>query len=316
MIGRPRIGVGIIVSREDKLLIIRRKHSHGKGTWAPPGGHLAFGETLENCAIRKISDETGILITNPTFQGITNDYFDDTGKHYFTFWMHGEYVRGEPVIGSAREISSAGWYGWNELPTPFFLTFQHMLHGVNSYGFERYAEIKRKNAKKYEAEYPNEVRDHDWRAEKGFELDLVPRVGVGVIVHRQEKILIIHRTNPHGAGTWAPPGGHIEHGESPEETAKREVMEETGLVIHDLRVIGATNDYFEESKKHYMTIWLDAKCDTGEPLIKSPLEIGEAKWMAWGDIPGPYFLTFNNFIHGNCYLFDDARRKYEKIFID
>lgn len=47
-------------------------------------------------------------------------------------------------------------------------------------------------------------------------------VGVAVIVKRGGKILLIKRQGSHGAGTWAPPGGHIDFGESVEETARRE----------------------------------------------------------------------------------------------
>ncbi len=47
---KPLVGVGVLVFKDNKILMGRRKGSHGAGTWAPPGGHLEFGETPEDCA--------------------------------------------------------------------------------------------------------------------------------------------------------------------------------------------------------------------------------------------------------------------------
>ena len=53
--------------------------------------------------------------------------------------------------------------------------------------------------------------------------------GVGVLVVRDGKVLMGRRVSSHGRGTWAPPGGKAEPGETDEETARRELVEETGL---------------------------------------------------------------------------------------
>ena len=49
----PRAGVGVVITRGDKVLLLPRKNVHGEGTWSTPGGHLEFGETLEACAVRE-----------------------------------------------------------------------------------------------------------------------------------------------------------------------------------------------------------------------------------------------------------------------
>ena len=55
---RPLVGIAVIVIKEDRVLLDKRKNSHGSGTWAFPGGHLEFKESIEDCAIREV------LITN------------------------------------------------------------------------------------------------------------------------------------------------------------------------------------------------------------------------------------------------------------
>jgi 8-oxo-dGTP diphosphatase len=45
---RPLIGVAVIVIKEDEVLLGKRKNSHGSGTWAFPGGHLEFKESIRS----------------------------------------------------------------------------------------------------------------------------------------------------------------------------------------------------------------------------------------------------------------------------
>src|SRR5271155_3580479 len=56
----PRIGVGCIVQHEGKVLLGKRKGSHGVGFWGFPGVHLEFGESVESCAKRELLEETGL----------------------------------------------------------------------------------------------------------------------------------------------------------------------------------------------------------------------------------------------------------------
>ncbi|MBV9229324.1 MAG: NUDIX domain-containing protein [Chloroflexi bacterium] len=126
---RPSVGIGVIITREDQVLLMKRQNSHGHGTWSPPGGHLEYGESFEECAIRETLEETGVVIANSTFLGVTNDCFNVQEKHYVTIWMEGKYVSGEPKINSEREMSEVGWFSWHSLPKPLFLPFENFLAG-------------------------------------------------------------------------------------------------------------------------------------------------------------------------------------------
>ncbi len=86
---QPLIGVGIIIINDNKILLGKRKNAHGSGSWRPPGEHLEFGESLEDCAAREVYEETGIQLMNIKRGPYTNDIFVHEKKHYVTIYMLG-----------------------------------------------------------------------------------------------------------------------------------------------------------------------------------------------------------------------------------
>jgi len=125
----PRVGVAIIITRNKQVLLLKRKNVHGSGSWSPPGGHLDFGESPEECAIREAKEETGLDVTDVKFRAVTNDLFEAEGKHYITLWMEGECTSGEAVVNAPYEMSEVGWFAWDNLPETLFLPFRNLLEG-------------------------------------------------------------------------------------------------------------------------------------------------------------------------------------------
>ena len=126
-----------------------------------------------------------------------------------------------------------------------------------------------------------------------------PLIGIAVIVTKDNRVLLGKRKNTHGAGTWAFPGGHLEYKESIEACAVREVFEETGLSIKNLRFGPFTNDIFTAEKKHYVTLFVIAEHDSGEPEVKEPHKCEEWKWSEWPPKLQPCFLPINNLLRQN-----------------
>jgi 8-oxo-dGTP diphosphatase len=60
--GRPVVGVGGVVVRDGKVLLIRRGKEPLKGRWVIPGGTVELGETLEQAVAREMREETGIEV--------------------------------------------------------------------------------------------------------------------------------------------------------------------------------------------------------------------------------------------------------------
>lgn len=115
------------------------------------------------------------------------------------------------------------------------------------------------------------------------------RVGVACFVWRDGVFLIAKRHGSHGEGTWSLPGGHLEFGETWADCAAREVLEETGMKIQNVRFLAATNDFFRTSNKHYVTIWMEADWQSGEPTITEPDRCTEQRWATFSTLPDPLF---------------------------
>jgi 8-oxo-dGTP diphosphatase len=125
----PQVGIGVIITKGDQVLLMKRKGSHGDGTWSVTGGHLEYGESLEECAMREVQEEVAVIITNIAFRAITNDLFETERMHYVTIWLEASYVSGEPTMQAMDEMSAVGWFSWDALPEPLFLPLEHLLTG-------------------------------------------------------------------------------------------------------------------------------------------------------------------------------------------
>jgi mutator protein MutT len=123
-----------------------------------------------------------------------------------------------------------------------------------------------------------------------------PYIGVAVIVVREGRVLLGKRKNAHGAGSWQFPGGHLEYGEAIEACARRELFEETGLSIGNLRLGPYTNDIFEEENKHYVTLFVIADQTSGEARVKEPHKCECWAWFRWSEMPEPHFLPIVNLL--------------------
>lgn len=125
------------------------------------------------------------------------------------------------------------------------------------------------------------------------------KVGVGLyIINNQKQLLLGLRKSPHGQGTWCPPGGHMEFGESNEQAAIREAKEETGLEINpaDIKLAGVTNDYFKESGKHYITLNLITHDCPDTPRVMEPEKCEQWRWFDLDKLPANLFLSTANFL--------------------
>ena len=127
--------------KDHKVLLGKRKNSHGDGTWALPGGHLEFNETIESCARREVFEETGLLIKNIRYGAFTNDIFIRDEKHYVTLFVVSQYEYGTPELKEPEKCHEWSWFSWNDLPEPRFLPLENLL----KQGFDPESRISSEN---------------------------------------------------------------------------------------------------------------------------------------------------------------------------
>jgi len=127
----PKIGCGIFVIKEGKVLLGKRKTKHGLDQWASPGGHLEYGEEPEECAKREVEEETGLKIKNIRQATYTNHIFEGTAKHYVTLWMVSEYASGTVELREPDKFERWDWFDWNHLPSPLFTEETLVKNGFN-----------------------------------------------------------------------------------------------------------------------------------------------------------------------------------------
>ncbi len=134
------------------------------------------------------------------------------------------------------------------------------------------------------------------------------RVGTAILVLKDDKVLFGKRTGRHANGVWAFPGGWLEFGESFEENARREVLEETGMDICDVRVLTAGNNILKNENSHSVSIFLAAQWKSGEPQACEPNKCGEWRWFAWNDLPQPNFPSTTELIESGFDPFANSER--------
>lgn len=108
---RPFIGVGVVVLKDESVLLIRRGNPPRAGEWSLPGGSQHVGETVRVTARREVQEETGLEIDDPRFLEVIDAIIpDDAGKvrfHYTLIDFWAEWRDGDPV--AADDAAAAEW---------------------------------------------------------------------------------------------------------------------------------------------------------------------------------------------------------------
>lgn len=118
---QTRIGIGIMILKDGKVLLTKRKNAHGAGEFAFPGGHLEYMESFEQCALREISEECGLKVKNLNFLFLSN-LKKYAPKHYVHIGLIADWESGEPQVLEPDKCESWEWYDMDNLPSPRFET--------------------------------------------------------------------------------------------------------------------------------------------------------------------------------------------------
>jgi len=152
--------------------------------------------------------------------------------------------------------------------------------------------------------------DHSKRT-YGSDYPAHPRVAVGAVIFKDEKILMVLRGKPPAENTWSIPGGCVELGETLQEAAKRETIEETGILILAREPV-YTFDVIERDENghvrfHYVIVDLAADYVSGEPRPGD--DAVDVSWISPEDMKNYNVSAATRKLLAQCYGFGELNLK-------
>jgi 8-oxo-dGTP diphosphatase len=99
----PQLAVSGAIFRDDKVLLVRRARSPGKGFYSLPGGRVEFGESLHTALHREVDEETGLRIEIVAFTGWREVLPTPSGGHYLIMSFAARWSAGEPVLNDEHD---------------------------------------------------------------------------------------------------------------------------------------------------------------------------------------------------------------------
>ena len=110
-----------MVFKDGKVLLGKRKGSHGESQFAWPGGHMEYMESFENVAKREVKEETDMEVENVRFLRLYN-LKEYAPKHYVDIGLVADWKSGEPKVMEPEKCEGWNWYDMDTLPAPLFAT--------------------------------------------------------------------------------------------------------------------------------------------------------------------------------------------------
>ncbi len=112
-----RVGVGVMLWHDGKVLLGRRKGAHGAGQLSFPGGHMEKGESIEECVLREMREEVGpaVEFVNLRHQ-VTARSSRFMPRDYLHIGMSAKWVSGEPVLMEPDKCDGWSWYPFDDVP--------------------------------------------------------------------------------------------------------------------------------------------------------------------------------------------------------
>ena len=126
------------------------------------------------------------------------------------------------------------------------------------------------------------------------EFPSAPIAGVGaVVLDDARRVLLVRRGQEPLKGEWSLPGGALELGERLEDGIRREVLEETGLLVEPIEIVAVFDhishedtDGREAGRVRFHYVLVDYRCRVVSGTLASATDVTEARWMSWQELTG------------------------------
>ena len=140
---QPIVGVGVIIIRDGKILLEKRKNEPGRGQWSIPGGLIELGESAKETAVREVEEETGLEVESPMLIDVVDNVTQDINgevKYHFVILDYFAKLKG----GELKAMSDAAELRWVQLANvesydltktirEFFVKNKHKLEKLESF---------------------------------------------------------------------------------------------------------------------------------------------------------------------------------------
>ena len=280
------VGASAVVQDETGRVLLQRRGDDG--LWGLPGGGLDLGETFEVAARRELNEETGLDTPLTFWQALSGPQLYHCYPNGDQVYFVGGLCRGRlnaaaldhAVPDDEGETLELGWFGLGELPTISANVNKQTLSVLRS-------EVGLPSLP-LDASPPLPVGEHlrELRALVGPRPLFAP--GANVLLRDGEgRVLLLRQAHN---GLWALPGGSMELGETFEQTARRELKEEAGLEVGELRALKLyIGPEYRFTYPHGDVVdnvsqLFEGRVSGGEVNVQAG-EVTEARWFAPAELP-------------------------------
>jgi ADP-ribose pyrophosphatase YjhB (NUDIX family) len=116
------VGVGGVIVRQSKILLLLRKKPPECNHWTIPGGAIEFGEKVEDALLRELIEEIGVQTRIVAPLGLTDQILPLEGTHWVSLRFLVEIVAGEPENACPESHSRIAWFPLEALPAAVTIT--------------------------------------------------------------------------------------------------------------------------------------------------------------------------------------------------
>ena len=132
---QPIVGVGAIIIRNDRVVLVKRAHPPIEGQWSIPGGALEVGELVREAAVREAREETGLIVEPGELLGVFDRVLRDPDERVQYHYVLIDFLC-TPVGGELRADSDAAEVGWFSREELQALNLAQDTHEVILKGFK------------------------------------------------------------------------------------------------------------------------------------------------------------------------------------
>jgi len=114
-----------------------------------------------------------------------------------------------------------------------------------------------------------------------------PIIGVGAVIVQGDRVLLVRRASEPLRGEWSVPGGMLELGEKLRDGVRREVEEETGLVVEPGEVLDVFDSIFTDTlgRTQYHYVLIDYLCRPISGEARAASDVSDVRWVSAEALP-------------------------------